>query len=115
MLSYFIHRRALDGKPTNDFKDLNNKAFPLYKAGHIQNLVFKVNAFDRAILVKAQCRAEMKKNVVYNLRVSCDSGSSDITYATCGCPAGCGPTCAFKHLGALCYSMRRLSQWYQII
>ena len=46
MFSYFIHRRALDGKPTNDFKDLNNKAFPLYKAGHIQNLVFKVSASE---------------------------------------------------------------------
>ena len=57
------------------------------------------------ILVKAQCRAEMKKTVVYNLRVSFDSGSSDITYATCGCPAGCGPTCVCKHLGALCYFM----------
>ena len=45
----------------------------------------------------------MKKTVVYNLRVSFDSGSSDITYATCDCPAGCGPTWVCKYLGALCY------------
>ena len=59
----------------------NDKAFPFYKAGPIQNHVFKVSASDKAILDRAQGTAEMKKTVVSNLRVSFDSGSSDIIYA----------------------------------
>ena len=35
MLEYFIHRKATDGSPTNDFKDVNTKAYPLFNAGHI--------------------------------------------------------------------------------
>ena len=36
MLHYFIHREASDGMPNNDSKNLNTRAFPLFKAGHIQ-------------------------------------------------------------------------------
>ena len=50
MLSYFISRKALDGKPDNDFKNLNSKAFPLFKAGHIQSVIY--NRYDEKVLVK---------------------------------------------------------------
>ena len=40
MLEYFIHRKATDGSPTNDFKDVNTKAYPLFNAGHIQPVYF---------------------------------------------------------------------------
>lgn len=32
ILNYFIFRKACDGNATNDFKDINSKAFPLFKA-----------------------------------------------------------------------------------
>ena len=35
MLEYFINRKAIDGLCNNEFKTLN-KAYPLFKAGHIQ-------------------------------------------------------------------------------
>ena len=40
MLEYFIHRKASDGNPTNDFKDVNTKPYHLFKAGHIQPVYF---------------------------------------------------------------------------
>ena len=43
MMEYFIHRKASDGIPTNHFKDMNARAFPLFKAGHIQYVVYKKN------------------------------------------------------------------------
>ena len=33
---YFIDRIASDGQPTNDYKDINSRAYP--KAGHIQSI-----------------------------------------------------------------------------
>ena len=61
MMNYFIHREAPDGNPTNDFKDINNKAFPLFKAKRVEGIIFK-NDDGGNILIKASCAAEMKKS-----------------------------------------------------
>lgn len=52
--------------------------------------------------MKASCSAEMKKTVLYKLRVAFDN-NHDIIFATCGYPAGRGPTASCKHIGILCY------------
>ena len=41
MMEYFLVRKAIDGMPNNDFKNINKKAFPLFKAGHIQSVMYK--------------------------------------------------------------------------
>jgi hypothetical protein len=38
MMNYLIHRKALDGSPTDGFKDINSKAFPLFKAQQLLSL-----------------------------------------------------------------------------
>ena len=100
MIQYFIHRKASDGKATDNFKDMNSRAYPLFKAGHIQYVYHKV--FDEQLLMKCTCYPEMKKTIMYNIRTAFEK-SSDVVFAACGCPAGLGPTCSCKHYGAFCY------------
>ena len=100
MLDYFINRNAVDGNPNSDFKNMNTRAFPLFKAGHIQCVIYK--RYNDKMLVKCKCHAEMKKNQLYLMRAVFNT-TSDIVFAVCGCVAGAGPTCSCKHFGALCY------------
>lgn len=41
MLHYFIQREASDGMPNDDSKNVNTRAFPLFKAGHNQYVYYK--------------------------------------------------------------------------
>ena len=63
MLGYFLHRKAVDGCPNNDFKTVNRKAYPLFKDGHVQGVVYR--RLKDMILIRARCNAEMKKAKVY--------------------------------------------------
>ena len=101
MLHYFIHREASDGMPNNDSKNLNTRAFPLFKAGHIQYVYYK--KLDEKMLMKCSCLPEMKKTLSYSIRVAFTICNSNIIFAVCSCPAGNGPTCTCKHIGAFCY------------
>ena len=111
MVAYFIHREASDGKATENFEDINSRAYPSFKAGHIQYIFYK--QFDCKILMKCTCIPEMKKGLTYNIRVAFNT-SSDIVFAVCGCPAGCGPTCTCEHLGAFCYFLDKFCRNQQI-
>ena len=62
MLQYFINREAVDGKPANDFKNINTKVYPLFRAGHIQCVTYKEHG--EMVLIKCKCYAEMKKYIV---------------------------------------------------
>ncbi len=57
------HRKAVDGCPNNDFKTVNKKAYPLFKDGHVQGVVYR--RLKDMILIRARCNAEMKKAKVY--------------------------------------------------
>ena len=126
ILNYFIHRKAQDGNPTNDYKDVNNKAYPLYKAGFVQSVLYKTDDSFTTVMIRAICAAEMKKSVAYKLRLVIHN--NEVLFAACGCPAGRGPTGICKHIGALCYfiedlcrtkiihyqsSTSTLQQWHQ--
>ena len=100
--NYFISRLAADGLPTNDFKDLNSHAYPLFKAGHIQS-IFVAKEADN-YMIKCICLPEMKKDILYKINFMMDS-NGEIISATCGCPAGVGPTASCKHISALCYAL----------
>ena len=101
IVDYFVNREACDGMPNNNFKSMNKKAFPLFKAGHIQSVFYR-NYAD-FILIQCKCKAEMKKSQMYVLKVCFSAATSDIVQAVCGCVAGTGPLSSCKHLGALCY------------
>ena len=107
MLSYFVHRKASDGNPMNDFKDINTKAFPLFKAKRVEGVVCEHADDCGDVLLKALCAAEMKKSVTYKLRLVLNKGN-DVIFATCDCPAGCRPTCVCKHPGAVCYCIEEI-------
>ena len=104
--NYFISSLANDGLPRNDFKDLNSHAYPLFKAGHIQS-IFVAMQGERYVFI---CLPEMEKDILYNINLSMDS-KGEIQTATCGCPAGIGPTASCKRISALCYA---LEEFYRI-
>ena len=89
LMEYFVHRKATDGNPVNDFKDVNTKAFPLFRAGHVQSVV-QADHMNHVFL-KAFCSAEMKKKVVYELHIVINKSSFDVVAASCECTVGRGP------------------------
>ena len=101
--NYFISRVTCDGKLARDYKNLNSKAFPLFKDGHVQNITACIT--DHVISYRAKCLPEMKKTEVYGIELSQHIQSGDILTALCGCTAGHGPKGSCKHIGALCYAL----------
>jgi len=59
--------------------------------------------FDLNITHYMVCHPEMQKDRIYNLLMSIDLNSYDITAASCDCSSGKGPSASCKHVGALCY------------
>ena len=103
MMTYFVMRKALDGRQANDFKNINSHAFPLFKSGHIQSI--KICSDVAQHHYTCLCLPEMKKNTVYKIELRLD-GCSDIISAKCECPAGIGPRGSCKHIAAFCYSIK---------
>ena len=66
-LNYFIKRKAVDGKATNDFKSMNSGE-ALFRCGHVQALL--VTDEEEFWWVKANCRPEMKKDTMYRMVMS---------------------------------------------
>ena len=102
MISYFVSRTAADGLPSGDIKSINTSAKHLYDCGHVQSI--EVGSTNDSMYVRATCIPEMRKDRVYQLMMSLNLKTSDITAAACGCPAGKGAFASCKHIGALCYA-----------
>ena len=66
--NYFIARIACDGKSARDFKNLSTKAFPLFKDGHVQSITVCID--DKIVLFGAKCLPEMKKDILYTIKLS---------------------------------------------
>ena len=111
MITYFVTRFADDGRPMNDYKDLSSHAFPLFKAGHIQSVF--VATHNDIYKIKCICLPEMKKDILYNINLTMDSNGYVLT-ASCGCPAGAGPTGSCKHICALCYALEKFCEIKQL-
>ena len=56
----------MDGLPNIDHRNLNSRAFPLFQAGHIQDVVYK--RYMERLLIKSKRHAEMKKKELYSIR-----------------------------------------------
>jgi hypothetical protein len=100
IVSYFVTRSVIDGLPAGDFQSINSSAENLFRCGHIQGI--EICPVTTALYISASCLPEMRKYRVYNLSLALNQ-LCDITYASCGCPAGMGPSGSCKHIGALCY------------
>ena len=111
--NYFISRVTCDGKSAMDFKNLNSKAFPLFKDGHVQDITALKTG--QLMLFRAKCLPEMKKTEVYRVELSQDMASGDITSALCGCTAGRGPKGSCKHIAALCYALEDFNRMKRTI
>ena len=59
--NYFISRVTTDGSPTNDYRDLNSHAYPLFKAGHIQSILVTMQMNRCMIKCTCVCLPEMNK------------------------------------------------------
>ena len=97
-----------DYRAANDFKNLNKRAYPLFKDGHIQS-VYACIYQNKVYAIKATCLAEMK-STLYHIKICLCMKSGDITYAECGWPAGLAPTSSCKHIGALGYALEEFSR-----
>ena len=96
-----VTTEASDGIPNNDFKNRNTRAFPLFKAGHIQYVYYK-----KLVLMKCSCLPKRKN--AYSIRVAFTICNSNKIFAVCGCPAGNRLTCTCKHIGAFCYFLEEI-------
>ena len=109
MMNYLITRKLADDEGNKDYKNLNSKAFGLFKHGHVQRIEIATEENTDQIYIKCECLTEMKKNLTDKLHVSMiNSGeqAGEITYACCSlCPAGKGPYAFCKHLAALCFAL----------
>ena len=110
--NYFITRITSDGKSANDFKNINSKAFPLFKEGHIQNI--EAYSILNVTYYQANCLPEMKKNTTYSIRIVLNNRTADVEYACCGCAAGRGPTGSCKHIAAMCYALEDFTRVHQV-
>ena len=92
----------MDGLPANDFKNINQKSYGLFKAGHIQyvKLLWKDSG---KVYIKCACLPEMRKNMEYTVNLIVNRKDGEIEFERCGCQAGKGPH--GKHIAALCYCL----------
>ena len=111
LTNYFVTRITSDGKPANDFKNVNSRAYPLFNAGHIQSIF--ITCKDTSHDIRCICLPEMKKDTLYKISLTLDSAAG-ITQATCACPAGSGPFGSCKHISALCYALEEFSRIKQL-
>ena len=93
-----------DGLPANDYKDLHSHAY-LIKAGHIKSISVVIQG-EKHIFQYIRL-SEMKQDTVYKLNLLMNN-KGQIQTATCGCPAGVGPTGGCKHISPLCYALIEL-------
>ena len=112
MINYFIKKKSGDNEGNKDYKNLNSKAFGLFKHGRVQSIEVVIGESGQVIYIRCECLPEIKKNLKYKLNITMiNTGeqAGEITYACCSpCPPGKGPFASCKHLAALCFALAEL-------
>ena len=98
-----MNRSVIDGLPSGDFKSISSAAEYLSRCEFVQHL--EVSSTTLLLHVRGVCLPAMRKDRKYDLKLALNAKTFDIIYASCGCPAGKGPSGSCKHIGALCYSL----------
>ena len=70
MMNYFIKRKSGDNEGNKDYKNLNSKAFGLFKHGHVQNIEVVIGESGQVVYIRCKCLPEMKKNLRYKLNIT---------------------------------------------
>ena len=68
VLTYFIERKAEDKESSNDFKNITNSAFSLFRVGHIQKIEL-ASDLDQ-VHFRCDCLPEMAISKIYKLKLS---------------------------------------------
>ena len=106
---YFVNRiTSYDNKPSNDIKNISKHAYPLFRAGNVQKIEVMIDSTHHHY--RCICLPEMKKGIVYNVNLRIDKATTDITYASCECPAGRGPHGSCKHIAATAFALEDYSR-----
>ena len=88
-------------------KSLSKEATDLYEERFLRYV--RKTTLDHKTYIQAECRAQMKKTVVYKLDLSFDI-QGQVYQAQCECGAGMGPNCHCKHICALLYGLCKFAK-----
>lgn len=89
-------------------KTLDEKAKNLYSEGYLKTLRMARETDGSCIYVKAQCCAEMKKRLHYNINSVIDK-CNVVNECECDCAAGMGPAAHCKHICAVLFGLTEFS------
>lgn len=81
----------------------NEKGRRLFMCDFLRSCQF--HKANNEIYFRAQCCAEMKKSVEYDVNIHVNLSECAIIKSQCQCPAGIGPGAACKHVSALLYAI----------
>ena len=111
---HFNKRKSEDNDGNKDYKNLNSKAFGLFKHGHVKNIEVATSENGDVIHIKGECLPEMTRNSKYKLNVTMinsEEQTGEITYASYSpSPAGEGPFASCKHVTGLCLALEEEEQ-----
>ena len=111
IMQYLINRKEEDNLQAEDWKNFKSGGFKLFKEGHVRKL-YNVRD-DLFSETKCECLPEMKKDRVYQIKITIELSSSDVVAAECTCSAGLGPHRICKHIAAALYALEDFYRMYQ--
>ena len=88
-------------------KSLTKEATDLYDERFLRYA--RMAKMDDKVFIQAECRAQMKKTIVYKLDLSFDI-QGQVHEAQCECGAGMGPEAHCKHVCALMYGLSKFQK-----
>ncbi|CAF1570217.1 unnamed protein product [Adineta steineri] len=119
---YFCSVLASDGRSNREALRNGNL---LFRNHFVHSITISRRYIE--ITITAKCRAQMKKAVIYEVKLLINSNRpADIISACCECVASQGPKAACKHIAALCFILldfddkklydactQRLQEWHK--
>ena len=87
-----------------DWKSFKSGGYKLFKEGHVQK-IFVTRLDENYSDISCQCLPEMKKDCVYQIKLS--FSKSNATHAERTCPAG-----SCKHIAAAMFTLEDFSTLY---
>ena len=87
IISYFIERKAKDNESNKYYKNVSNKAFALFRHGHVQKLKLG-NKNGGKVHFQCDCLPEMKKNLYHvEILLHIEEHEGDVAFANLPLPS----------------------------
>ena len=116
-LTFFVARKEGDGLPADNFRSIFSNSFKLYSKANCRDGEVILSADRKQLFFRLFCKAEMKTAERYRIEMILTLADADdpvsfdtISYASCKCKAGLGPTATSKHVAAACYGLEEFSR-----